>query len=406
MVLDPHDAQYPFGQLIENPVQTSVGTLSASESAILQNSVHWSHSDPTDPSAAPVGSKLYATFMPAEGTDPPAMDQPAKGALSLAQAEAILGVDHFNWLQQITYTPPTLQPVTFKGLDLSLSSAPLLKETPDGFEEVAKNEAGQYVLDTDIAPIVPFYREAPFLDPIVPTPDTAYTQTYLRGFIIQGNYAYVAPMNSGPEGEPPPADAYYYYYNEPLSSYNGKPVSPSYNNLAKATTPAALLFYDQPAQPSFTDPFNPSVTISAFTSSADSFLGFLTSLVGVTDDTGPGNYKIWTDDDYMTNFTWDSNALTNTQTGVSGTVNVEGFDDFPGGNSEPPITSGGVFGVEPANMGVTASSLFVSAIPDENVTMGQTIVLTASASDPTDGRSLSFSLGSAALRRADRPIDG
>jgi hypothetical protein len=91
-VINPPDSPNPQGNLIltqQNDVNTM---LSAAASDVLTNSVH----------VAVIGTKIRAVFLPASGLSSPDVYSDlsqAKGALDLTQAEAICGVDHFNWLQ-------------------------------------------------------------------------------------------------------------------------------------------------------------------------------------------------------------------------------------------------------------------------------------------------------------------
>jgi len=98
VVADPPDDKDPAGLIIESNQEDNLQALGASASDILANSIHVSI----------VGSpQITAMFMPAEGSSPPAENQPAQGALSLVQAEAILGINHFNWIQH--YVMPSYE---------------------------------------------------------------------------------------------------------------------------------------------------------------------------------------------------------------------------------------------------------------------------------------------------------
>jgi len=363
-----------YGQLIEATDQSNVDALSVSASVLLSNSVH-AYVDPDN------GALIQGEFMPAEGPNPPPFNQPAQGALTLCQAEAILGVDHFNWLQQVTYTPPTLQPETFKNLT---SESGLFKVTGDGLRYVTYQN-GNYAVDPNTS-ITALYRSAPFVDPIVPEASANYVPgtppNYARGFIIDNKYAYAWAVD-------PPPDGFFYYWNEPV-------VSPE--DLSSNTTSFALYFSDQPEQPSFTDPFDPSSTISPFTSDPTvSYLGFGTSLVGVIDDKSPQDYTTWSSAGYMTNFDWKSNTAYNADTGdkddTSGNVSdIAGWGTSPGSGGEPTPSSGGVFGIEPSDEVAAGTQLLLNPIPDSTGSPGQTIALTALAQDPAEGQTLTYSL--------------
>ena len=192
--------------------------------------------------------------MPAEGPNPPLFNELAQGALTLAQAEAVLDVDHFNWLQQVTYTPPTLQPVTLVNYNYEST---LLKLTGNQLEYVLPpGQSGNYTLDASnpLAPLTPLSspgssgwasRSAPLVDPIVPKAGFEYTQQYLRGFIINGEYAYIWPMNGTVStATPPPPDGFFYYYNEPSNSDTPpslQALTSQYDTLTPNTTEYSLL---------------------------------------------------------------------------------------------------------------------------------------------------------------------
>ncbi|MGO9471150.1 MAG: IPT/TIG domain-containing protein [Isosphaeraceae bacterium] len=91
VVVDPPDDQNSFVPIADPYGNANVACLGASAPDILANSIHLTINGPT----------IQAEFMPAEGSDPPAQDQPAMGALTLSQAEAIVGADHFNWIQYL-----------------------------------------------------------------------------------------------------------------------------------------------------------------------------------------------------------------------------------------------------------------------------------------------------------------
>ena len=240
-----------YGEFIEATDQTNVAALSVSASVVLSNSVH-AYVNSND------GTIIQGTFMPAEGPNPPPFNMPAQGALTLAQAEAILGVDHFNWLQQVTYTPPTLQPVTL--VDYNYEST-LLKLTGNQLEYVLPAQEGNYTLDSSnpLTQLTPLSspgssgwagRSAPFVDPIVPKAGFEYTQQYLRGFIIDGEYAYIWPMNGTVSTtNPPPPDGFFYYYNEPYNSDTPpglQALTSQYDTLTPNTTEYSLQFSDRP----------------------------------------------------------------------------------------------------------------------------------------------------------------
>ena len=200
-----------------------------------------------------------------------------KPCLTLAQAAAILGVNHFNWIQQITYTPPTLQPVTFKNLESGYD----VKVTAQGLRYVDLDQSGNYVIDSS-TPIIAFDRSSPFVDPIVPKADANYVpntgDNYARGFIIDNEYAYQWDVKPGPDG-------FFYYWNEPFTG--------EFDDLTPNTTAYDLDFEDFPEQPAFPDPLDPSSIICPLASdTAVSHLGFSTSPTPrVIDDNSPAGLR-------------------------------------------------------------------------------------------------------------------
>ena len=320
--------------------------------------------------------------MPAEGPNPPPFDEPGQSSLTLAQAAAILGVNHFNWIQQITYTPPTLQPVTFKNLE----SGYYVKVTAQGLRYVDLDQSGNYVIDSS-TPIIAFDRSAPFVDPIVPKADANYVpntgDNYARGFIIDNEYAYQWDVNPAPDG-------FFYYWNEPFTG--------EFDDLTPNTTAYDLDFEDFPEQPAFPDPLDPSSIISPFTSDPSvSYLGFTITLAGVIDDNSPQDYKTWASQSYTTSFTWKSNTLYNGATGIkdittggiSGILPGWGDSNF---GARPVPTSGGIFGIEPTDEVAAGTQLLLNPIPDSTGSPGQTIALAAMAQNPTEGQTLTYSL--------------
>ena len=138
--------------------------------------------------------------MPAEGNSPPAQNQPAQGALSLVQAEAILGINHFNWLQ--TYSIPA-----YEHEYLSYGTS----------------------MQTELA--------SPILDP----DDVSGNQSNL---VLYSDIA-----GRGQSFAPLPTDFWPYYWDEPSEVQQ-------YQLPTGSSTPSELEFYDAPMQPD--DFLNPS----------------------------------------------------------------------------------------------------------------------------------------------------
>ena len=97
-VINPTGAVNSQGNAIVTQQNGGRAILSSSASDVLANSVHVQVS----------GTEIWALFMPASGSASPDLSNDlsqAKGALTLAQAAAICGVDHFNWVQH--YASPS-----------------------------------------------------------------------------------------------------------------------------------------------------------------------------------------------------------------------------------------------------------------------------------------------------------
>jgi hypothetical protein len=142
-VIDPTSAPSfpsPAGLIPESDEMNNSNPrpLDASRSAILRGSVHYSVSDD--------GYALNASFMPAEGNNPPPRDQPPVGALTLPQAAAICGVDRFNWVQHLEFPDGYEHFYRFHGTDQSDAiESPMLD--PDD----VVTDASQITLVSDLA---------------------------------------------------------------------------------------------------------------------------------------------------------------------------------------------------------------------------------------------------------------
>ena len=185
--------QDPFGLIPEANEEDNIQNLGTSASDILADSIHVTLGSlsPTAPNTT-----ITAMFMPAEGSSPPAENQPAQGALSLVQAEAILGINHFNWVQ--TYSIPQYEhEYLYYGTSRQKELfSPILD--PD---DVSGNQSNLFLysniagsgqsfasLPTDFWP---YYWDEPAEVRLVPTPNRKLVLLHLRG------YSYSYPCGAG-----------------------------------------------------------------------------------------------------------------------------------------------------------------------------------------------------------------
>lgn len=229
---------------------------------ILKNSVQVSS----------VGSTISATFKPSIGLD---------------QAAALLSVDHFNWLQQVTHLPVGL-PLQLVGFDGSVLADVLTDSNgnvlPDGLVPRGGSPMGDKRL----------------LDP---TPYAAMGSYY--AYILSGGKQVPVPMKPGF------IDGSSFYYGEG-PALRGLPGS-----LDLHTSGAVSLdFFDQPGLPDAL-------------AGTDQYLGFETRLIGVDAN---GN-EVALPAGLGLGFTWKSNAVFTTVTAQLAATEAL------------PVFSGGVFDI-------------------------------------------------------------
>jgi hypothetical protein len=87
VVLDPPIDGFPNGKIVESDESNNFMALDASPESVLAGSVH----------VNVIGIVIYIIFTPENGD----VDAPA-AALTLNQATKIVGVDHFNWVQNVS----------------------------------------------------------------------------------------------------------------------------------------------------------------------------------------------------------------------------------------------------------------------------------------------------------------
>ena len=294
----------------------------------------------------------------------------------MSEAEVVLGVDHFNWLQQIDYVPGYWQPVTLVGLNYN------------DLANLVVDNKGNFTYSDTGAKVTALPRNLPLVDPIMINSDSD-PMDYTRAFVITNpqtgatDYVlwpsggtYTATLADGTTAtySVPYPDAYFYLWSEDPSDQDSF-------SLANNTTSTSLLFSDEPVVPSY-------AFLTSPTDADGGYIGFQTSLVGVNYD--PSSYVTWQNSGYTTNFDWESNSADGGNLG--GIVNVFGWGQGSP-STEPPVASGGVFNVQLTSQPALLAGLALGAIPNQNVAAGGTASVAAVANDPAEGAAFSYSLG-------------
>jgi hypothetical protein len=342
-----------FGQ-IAIWVQASGGTaiVRASSPGLTEiaNTVHY----------AVNGASVSATFQPVS-YDPKGNPSP----ITLDEAAASWGVDHFNWIQHVTGLPSTW----------SAYVADAVGWTDPGFadNEAELGEDNNHQLYTFGNPRVPdgtavnpqpiAALQAPgLLDPLQQGPGGA-TATAL--FFDSASQKWIFWDSSLADGQPS-------YYNDAR-----KPNLPKSDNnvdLADQTTATNLSFFDEPSQQSGTIP-------------AGQYLAFETSLVGVRED----GTLLYFPKGIGTTFTWKSNGTKDGQGGAFGVSY-----SFAPATTLPSVASGGVFDVQADNALPPSDVLVLAPISNQAVTPGTMVTFTATITDPFPDAKVTFSLAAGA----------
>lgn len=350
-VLDPTDAQHPTGRIYELDESSNDNQrpLDASPASVIGDSVYV-----PDPTGTP---EIAAAF------------QPENGALDLAQAAAICGVDHFNWTQTFDIPYPlgaTLYQVNIpRAYYTELTDANgVLYAVPDVlfvralgafYEFVDSDHDGKYqrgdsflsVPDGDVTQVANLGVADPLEQRFLrATPEPLYS--FLIIVSNNGDSLQVKLPDSDPKapGWQPPDDKPF-YYNEG-------------NDLQSNSTAYDLTFYDKPG-------------LATATGQVD----FTTRLAGVS-------------------VTGDDVRLSGAKSMIRWSTNAIGVDDFvqlassnPAGT--PPPSPGGIFNVQlldqPANHPPT-----LAPIADQYVAEGRTLTVHAVATDPDAEEVLTYSL--------------
>ena len=308
----------PLGAITEMNDSDTTKSLSAAPDDILANSVNAS----VNPN---VPYEIDANFMP------------AGRALNLAQAEALCGVDHFNWLQYIEQIPENWQ---FE----------ILTFPPVGTEGI-------------VSAVTVF---PPIIDPIVETDVLSQNKMYAIGFNGGGQFSPNSttwPANTSAVANAA-SDDEVYFWNEDISQ----------QNIASHTTTYAVNFDDKPYVPASAMPPGGSEQ-------------FETSLVGVSPNGSP---KIWGG----LGFTWSTNAVnvgSEKYPVILGNVQIS--STFPSAFATPSTIEGGILNIRPDDEtpALLTPPALVS-IADQTVNPGGTVSLAAAATDVTPGAALVFSL--------------
>jgi hypothetical protein len=223
----------------------------------------------------------------------------------------VLGVDHFNWVQQVTSIPDNWEPQTLVDLDYSRL----------GGIEV---DAGGIFRYRDGSPIVSRNVHLPFYDPVVLFSSTDDPiRAFTRAFIVRHpdiNINRPIIWVNGPGGAGYLDDLAFYWTDQELTD-------------PQNVTPTQLLFNDTPAQPSSAEPFT----------AGHPFLEFETRLAGVGYD--GSSFRVWQGEGYRTNFDWKSNTIQLSDGSfLGGSQFIGGWGASSRGAPQPPFV-GGIFDV-------------------------------------------------------------
>jgi hypothetical protein len=287
------------------------------------------------------GPVIQATFQPSQG-------------MTMAQAAAALGVDHFNWVQDIIDMPSSWMPYVADGIGFRDPNGP--NDSP----EVALGDNNQLVhygnpKVSNGTPVTLPDSSLPQRDPI---PQVAGGQTYAifdPELAAAGSFPWLIPDQTTSDSLPG-------YWDEPAE-------------LAKYTSSNTLTFYDRPVAPAGAIPAGES-------------LYFETSLVGVRADGSVVQFPTG----LGTQFKWQSNAMGD---GTGGVIPVE-ITYFDPSSYPPPVASGGVFDAQADNALPPSNALVMAPIENQAVTPGQTVTFAAAATDPFPGATVTFSLATGA----------
>jgi hypothetical protein len=358
-----------FGQ-IAIWVQASGGTgivrASSPGLSAIANTVHYQVT----------GAAISAAFQP-QFYQPG--NPPSASPMTLAEAAAAWGVDHFNWLQYVTALPATWQPYVASPIAFTDPGAgdnmPAIK--PDSNPPVTQDNPA--VPDGTPVTLQPISLQAPgLLDPLqqqVLGGETYVFQDTASGTPTAWDYSY--------------SDNHPGYYNDastpnlPANLKNVDLADQMFGpdgNTAGTTAATALRFFDQPEQAPGTIP-------------SGQYLSFATALVGVRADGSILQFP----KGLGVSFTWRSNATKSGQTGggLLGEVSAAGYSFTPT-TTLPPVAAGGVFDAESDNATPPAPILTLASIDNQAVTPGTNVRVTVTATDPFPGATVAFSLAAGA----------
>jgi hypothetical protein len=164
MVIDPPDETHPQGLIPETDETNNATTLRAHSA----DDILW-HAVQIDPVS---GATITAHFRPGSGRGVWDNDVPGQ-PVTMSEAEVVLGVDHFNWVQQITSVPTNWEVRTLVNVDYTkANNEGVILDGDGGF---------QY---RDKTPIESTPQHTPFYDPLVTfsaadDPVTAYTRAFI-----------------------------------------------------------------------------------------------------------------------------------------------------------------------------------------------------------------------------------
>ena len=320
-VIDPGDKIVKTAENVNQSIFLIQTLPLASEAEVLKGSV--TSEIATDPNGLPTW--MTATFEPGKSS--------ADGPMEMSRAEVSLGVDHFNWLQQLITIPSGWEARTLVDYHSSNVVPPgtpriaVVGEVP--YPIIASDDRKTFHVDTG-SPISSDVRDVPFPDPIALPAGVEFSDYYTR--------AYVIPSSGGGPGyaiqvfvDVPP-DRYYTYFNE------------NKDDLGSHLGSSLLTFNDRPKVPLFSDVFNTSDGVPPIINpfGDHGYFKFVTSLVGVGYDFN--QLSSYGGKGYQVDFSWKSDTVWDGTKTVGGKAyDIVMWADSPASDDSPPAVAGGVY---------------------------------------------------------------
>jgi hypothetical protein len=387
VTLDPSDSPNYVTAMVDN-APSAANTFQVNANSILSPyTLDGSEVDPVDAQTNDTNAaEIDATF------------RPAGGALTLDQAEPILGVTGFNWVQTISF-PQKWTPlefdvpyanITIRPTPDPATGVPLLDENgnvhlqaiPDIYYNYLFNEYETFI-DENKNTVLDF---GPPTQPGLPDEERSLASV---GYKPLSSFGALDPL-------PSPSAAYVSFVvlqttNQQSGQLNFSRVSlPSLGTDPEVWTPpdGAIYYFNQGAELnsmiSANDDTLKFADIPSFNLlQGNEFVSFITELAGV----GSSGATTWSGDD--TNFTWTTNAMR----AIGNANDPENEIDYwqvSNAAYAPPVTSGGVLGIRFSD----PSAVLPVLAPIGNVFMtpGNTASVSVNATATDTAEILDFSL--------------